>query len=296
MKFGIVGNISKETLGDAVMRLLGTGEKRFIEFLIHDDIAKSINKEAGKRVIQRKYIAPMEKIVSECDMMIAFGGDGTILSTARLVGRAAVPILGVNLGKLGFLAELSVDEVESFVDDILNNQHVIEDRMVLKVTAEGQDVQMFGVNDIVIDKSNSSRVIDMDTYVNNDYLVTYTGDGLIVATPTGSTGYSLASGGPIVVPASDVLTITPISPHTLTARSVIVPDSSVIRVSVESELQNVRVTADGQQEKIFTPPVNLFIQKADYSVKLVKRKDKSYYDVLRSKLMWGKDIRVTKVD
>ncbi len=296
MKFGIVGNISKETLGDAVMRLLGTGEKRFIEFLIHDDIAKSINKEAGKRVIQRKYIAPMEKIVSECDMVIAFGGDGTILSTARLVGRAAVPILGVNLGKLGFLAELSVDEVESFVDDILNNQHVIEDRMVVKVTAEGHDVQMFGVNDVVIDKSNSSRVIDMDTYVNNDYLVTYTGDGIIVATPTGSTGYSLASGGPIVVPASDVLTITPISPHTLTARSVIVPDSSVIRVSVESELQNVRVTADGQQEKIFTPPVSLFIQKADYTVKLVKRKDKSYYDVLRSKLMWGKDIRVTKVD
>lgn len=296
MKFGIVGNLSKETLGDAVMKLLGTGEKRFIEFLIHDDIAKSINKEAGKRVIQRKYIAPMEKIVSECDMMIAFGGDGTILSTARLVGRAAVPILGVNLGKLGFLAELSVDEVESFVDDILNNQHVIEDRMVVRVTAEGHDIQMFGVNDIVIDKSNSSRVIDMDTYVNNDYLVTYTGDGIIVATPTGSTGYSLASGGPIVVPASDVLTITPISPHTLTARSVIVPDSSVIRVSVESELQSVRVTADGQQEKIFTPPVNLFIQKADYTVKLVKRKDKSYYDVLRSKLMWGKDIRVTKVD
>jgi NAD+ kinase len=296
MKFGIVGNLSKETLGDAVMKLLGTGEKRFIEFLIHDDIAKSINKEAGKRVIQRKYIAPMERIVSECDMMIAFGGDGTILSTARLVGRAAVPILGVNLGKLGFLAELSVDEVESFVDDILNNQHVIEDRMVVRVTAEGHDVQMFGVNDIVIDKSNSSRVIDMDTYVNNDYLVTYTGDGLIVATPTGSTGYSLASGGPIVVPASDVLTITPISPHTLTARSVIVPDSSVIRVSVESELQSVRVTTDGQQEKIFTPPVNLFVQKADYTVKLVKRKDKSYYDVLRSKLMWGKDIRVTKVD
>ena len=296
MKFGIVGNLSKETLGDAVMRLLGTGEKRFIEFLIHDEIAKSINKEAGKRVIQKKYIAPMEKIVSECDMMIAFGGDGTILSTARLVGRAAVPILGVNLGKLGFLAELSVDEVESFVDDILNNQHVIEDRMVVKVTAEGHDVQMFGVNDIVIDKSNSSRAIDMDTYVNNDYLVTYTGDGIIVATPTGSTGYSLASGGPIVVPASDVLTITPISPHTLTARSVIVPDSSVIRVSIESELQSVRVTADGQQEKIFTPPVNLFIQKADYTVKLVKRKDKSYYDVLRSKLMWGKDIRVTKVD
>lgn len=296
MKFGIVGNLSKETLGEAVMRLLGTGEKRFIEFLIDEDIAKSINKGAGKRVIQKKYTAPQEKVVSDCDMVIAFGGDGTILSTARLVGRAAVPILGINLGKLGFLAELSIDEVESFVDDILNNQHVIEDRVVLRVTAEEQEMQMFGVNDVVVDKSVSSRVIDMETYVNNDYLVTYTGDGIIVATPTGSTGYSLASGGPIVVPASDVLTISPISPHTLTARPVIVPDSSVIRISIESDVQSVRVTVDGQQEKILTPPVSLFIQKADYTVKLVKRKDKSYYDVLRSKLMWGKDLRISKVD
>jgi NAD+ kinase len=296
MKFGVVGNLSKDTLGEAVLRLLGTGEKRFIEFTVLDEIAKIVNKEAGKRIIQKKHTAPLDKIASECDILIAFGGDGTMLAAARLVARAAVPIIGVNLGKLGFLAELSIDEVESFVDDILNNQHVIEDRMVIKMTAEGQDAQFFGVNDIVLDKGNSSRVIDMETYVNNDYLMTYRADGIIVATPTGSTGYSLATGGPIVVPKSDVLTISPICPHTLSARSVIVPDSSVIRVSLESKLQNVRVTVDGQQEIMVTPPVNFFVQKADYTIKLVKRKDKSYYDVLRSKLMWGKDIRVTKVD
>lgn len=296
MKFGIVGNLEKETLGEAVLRLLKTSEKRFVEFTVHDEIAKIVNKETGKRTIQKKHTAPLDEIASECDMLIAFGGDGTILSAARLVGRAAVPILGVNLGKLGFLAELSVDEVESFVDDILNNQHVVVDRMVVKVTAEGEDMQFFGVNDVVIDKSNSSRVIEMETYVNNDYLMTYRGDGIIVSTPTGTTGYSLATGGPIVVPTSDVLTISPICPHSLTARSVIVPDSSVVRVHVESKHQHVRITADGQQEKLLTPPVNLFVQKADYTIKLVKRKDKSYYDVLRSKLMWGKDIRVAKVD
>ena len=296
MKFGIVGNLEKETLGEAVLRLLKTSEKRFVEFTVHDEIAKIVNKETGKRTIQKKNTAPLDEIASECDMLIAFGGDGTILSAARLVGRAAVPILGVNLGKLGFLAELSVDEVESFVDDILNNQHVVVDRMVVKVTAEGEDMQFFGVNDVVIDKSNSSRVIEMETYVNNDYLMTYRGDGIIIATPTGTTGYSLATGGPIVVPKSEVLTVSPICPHTLTARSVIVPDSSVVRVHVESKHQHVRITADGQQEKLLTPPVNLLVQKADYTVKLVKRKDKSYYDVLRSKLMWGKDIRVAKVD
>ncbi len=162
MKFGIVGNLSKDTLGEAVLRLLGTGEKRLIEFVTCDEIAKIVNKQTGKRVIAKKDTAPLDEIASDCDMIIAFGGDGTILSAARLVGRAAVPILGVNLGKLGFLAELSIDEVESFVDDILNNQHVIEDRMVIKVTAEGDDIQFFGVNDIVIDKSNSSRVIDLE--------------------------------------------------------------------------------------------------------------------------------------
>ncbi len=296
MKFGVIGNLSKETLGEAVLRLLGTGEKRFIEFTVLDEIAKIVNKQAGKRIIKKKDTAPMDKIASECDILIAFGGDGTMLAAARLVARAAVPIIGVNLGKLGFLAELSIDEVESFVDDILNNQHVIEDRMVIKMTAEDQNVQFFGVNDIVLDKGNSSRVIDMETYVNNDYLMTYRADGIIVSTPTGSTGYSLATGGPIVVPKSEVLTISPICPHTLSARSVIVPDSSVIRVNLESKFQNVRVTVDGQQEIMVTPPVNFFIQKADYTIKLVKRKDKSYYDVLRSKLMWGKDIRVTKVD
>ena len=294
MKFGVIGNLSKDTLGEAVLRLLGTGEKRFIEFTVLDEIAKIVNKQAGKRIINKKDTAPLDKIASECDILIAFGGDGTILAAARLVARAAVPIIGVNLGKLGFLAELSIDEVESFVDDIINNQHVIEDRMVIKMTAEDQNVQFFGVNDIVLDKGNSSRVIDMETYVNNDYLMTYRADGIIVSTPTGSTGYSLATGGPMLSPKSDVLTISPICPHTLSARSVIVPDSSVIRVSLESKLQNVRVTVDGQQEIMVTPPVNFFVQKADYTIKLVKRKDKSYYDVLRSKLMWGKDIRVRR--
>ncbi len=294
MKFGIVGNLEKETLPDAITTLLATGDKRPVEFIVHDELAKLVNKQVGKRVIAKKETAEIEELIQQSDIIVAFGGDGTILATARMVGRSAVPILGVNLGKLGFLAELSADEVEAFVDDILNNQHIIEDRMVVKVTAEDQDVQLYGVNDIVIDKSSSSRVIDVETHVNNDYLVTYTGDGIIVSTPTGTTGYSLAAGGPIVVPTADVLIINPICPHTLTARSVIVPDSSIIRVKIEAETPETRVTADGQQEKIFKPPVSFIIQKADFTIKLVKRKDKSYYDTLRTKLMWGKDIRVSK--
>jgi NAD+ kinase len=297
MKFGIIGNLSKEALPSAVLKLWSAGEKRPVDFIVDEELAKLVNREAGTKIIPKKQTAEPEELVTQCDMVIAFGGDGTMLSAARLVGRAAVPIVGVNLGKLGFLAEVSVDEIESFVDDILNNQHIVEDRMVVKLTAEGEeDDPLFGLNDIVIDKSGSSRVLYVEAYVNNDFLVSYTGDGIIVSTPTGTTGYSLAAGGPIVVPVSEVLTISPICPHTLTARSVIVPESSVIKIAIRSQSEKIRVTADGQTERDFTSPVQLFVQKADYSIKLVKRKDRSYYDVLRTKLMWGQDIRIMKAE
>ncbi|MCX6136067.1 MAG: NAD(+)/NADH kinase [Ignavibacteriales bacterium] len=294
MKFGIVGNLSKVALSDAVLRLWHAGEKRPLDFVVEEELAKLVNRESGTKVIPKKQTSEMDELVSQCDMVIAFGGDGTMLSAARLVGRASVPIVGVNLGKLGFLAEVSVDEIESFVDDILNNQHLIEDRMVVKLTAEDEEEPLFGLNDIVIDKSGSSRVLSVEAHVDNDYLVSYTGDGVIVSTPTGTTGYSLAAGGPIVVPVSEVLTISPICPHTLTARSVIVPDSSIIKIIIRSQSEKVRVTADGQSERTFTSPVQLQVQKADYTIKLVKRKDRSYYDVLRTKLMWGQDLRVQK--
>ncbi len=296
MKFGVVGNIRKDLLTAAFSRLLATAEKRPVELVVHDELARFINKESGKRLVKKADMAPLDELVEHCEIVVALGGDGTILSAARTVGRASVPILGINLGKLGFLAELAVDEVEAFIDDVLNGQHVVEERMVIKAAIDGAEDALFALNDIVIDKGVSSRVIDVETHVNNDYLVTYTGDGLIVATPTGSTGYSLAAGGPIVVPTSETIIVTPICPHTLIGRPVILPDGALIRVKAESQGAEIRVTADGQQEFRFPSPVQLAVQKADYTVKLVRRKDKSYYDVLRSKLMWGQDVRIGRVE
>ncbi len=292
MKFGIVGNLAKESVCDAVLRLLNCEEKDEIEFLVHDELGKIVNRKIGSKLIQKHQLLDDENLVNQSDIIIAFGGDGTILSTARMVGRAQVPILGINLGKLGFLAELSVDEMEPFIRDILNNQHAVEERTVIKASIEGMDEELTALNDVVIDKSSSSRAIPLAAFVDNDYLIGYTGDGLIVATPTGTTGYALAAGGPIVVPTTNVLTLQPISPHTLSARSMIVPDESIIRINIDEGSAEVRVTADGQQEKLVKPPVTVIIQKADYTIKLVKPKDRSYYDVLRAKLMWGKDIRV----
>ena len=229
-------------------------------------------------------------------MVISLGGDGTMLAAARIVGKHGTPILGVNLGKLGFLAEVSVDELQECLNDILKGNYFVEERMALEAKSSKDEKLYYALNEVVVDKGASSRVIDLETYVNNDYLVTYAADGIILNTPTGSTAYSLASGGPIVAPQAKVITINPIAPHTLTARPVIVPDDSVIRVVVSSSAKPVHITTDGQVEGFYDTPAEFTIRKAPYTVKLVKRKNRRFYDLLRTKLMWGRDVRLGSHD
>lgn len=293
MTVGVVGNSTKPFLPDAIASLLKHGAAYGVNFFLHKDLQRVLKKKSDALVSKKQYLTTKE-LVSESDLLVAFGGDGTILSAARMVGKAETPILGINLGKLGFLAEVSLDELESFIQDIVNQRHIVEERTVLKIHLEREKEEMVALNEVVIDKSSSSRVIHISVYVNDDYLVSYQGDGIIISTPTGSTGYALAAGGPIVAPTTDVLVIQPISPHSLSARTVIVPDSSTVRIVVGHLSDSARVTADGQYERGFAPPSNIYIQKADYKVKLVKRKDRSYYDVLRAKLLWGSDIRLIK--
>lgn len=293
MNIGVVGNNAKPSLPKAVEALLKLCDKYPLELSFHNDLSNVLKKGFGESLSKKQFL-DADDLVHETDLIIAFGGDGTILSAARMVGKAQVPILGINLGKLGFLAEVSLEELETFIKDIVLDQHVVEGRSVLRITLEKDNTEMFALNEVVIDKSSSSRLIPISIYVNNDYLVSFPGDGIIIATPTGSTGYALAAGGPIVSPTTDVVVLQPISPHSLSARTVIVPDSSMIRVVVGQLSDQARVTVDGQQEQTFAPPCNIHIQKADYSVKLVKRKDRSYYDVLRAKLLWGSDIRLIK--
>ena len=293
MKIGVIGNSSKESVADAVDTLFSLGAKYQLEFFIHSELEKLLRKRIGGKIEQRQFLSSAD-LVTESDIIVAFGGDGTILSAARMVGRSQVPILGVNLGKLGFMAEVSLDELDSIIRDIVTGNHIVEERMLLKTTIEKNTGEFYALNDVVIDNSSSSRLIHISVYVDDDYLVSYSGDGIILATPTGSTAYSLAAGGPIVVPGTGVIIIQPISPHSLSARTVIVPETSSIRIVVEHLSNEARITADGQLEKTFTPPMNIHIGKADHTVHLIKRKDRSYYDVLRAKLFWGSDIRLVK--
>jgi NAD+ kinase len=291
IKFGIIGNLAKEALYDAVLILLKELEKGGIPFILQKEIANEIEKRFSNKI---EGSASVENLLENSDMIISFGGDGTILATARLVGPREIPILGVNLGKLGFLAEVSLDELPEFIKKICKGRYRIEERMVLEAKVVGTGETYFGLNDIVIDKAGSTRVVDIETFVNDEYLITYTADGLIISTPTGSTAYSLAAGGPIVTPSSNVITITPICPHTLTARPVVIPDDSVIKVKVDFYDKEIIITADGQIERKIKPPFEVIVKKANHKVKLVKRLEVSYFDVLRSKLMLGKDIRLEK--
>lgn len=291
MKFGIIGNLAKESLYEIVLNLVNQLECEKIQFFVQEEIANEIEKRFSRRIEPKLNLMDL---LEKADIIVSFGGDGTILSTARLVGHRELPILGVNLGKLGFLAEVSPEEIFDFIKKVCNGEYRIEKRMVLEANVKGKNEKYFALNDIVIDRSGSTRVVDIETYINDEYLITYTADGLIISTPTGSTAYSLAAGGPIVTPSSNVITLTPICPHTLTARPVVIPDDSVIKIKVEFYERDILITADGQIEYKIKPPVEVVVKKADYKVNLVKRLEISYFDLLRSKLMWGRDLRIKK--
>lgn len=288
MKFGIIGNTGKPGLADAVARLLAQLDRAGTTYRIDGSIAVLLP-DGLREAVPR---GTVEECVREADMLVAFGGDGTILSAARSVGGRGTPILGVNLGKLGFLAEIAPETMEEVIGDILARKYVVEERLILMATSPSMPGRTFhAVNDVVIDKSRYSRLIDLETYIDGAFAATYRGDGLILSTPTGSTAYALSNGGPIVVPTCSVIGITPIAPHTLSGRPLIVPESSTIRVIVRAETDEVGFSADGQTQKFLHPPVELSVARAPYRLRLVKRIDRSYFDVLRAKLLWGQDAR-----
>lgn len=286
MRFGIIGNLQKPGLRDAVRRLMDRLTRSRTAFCLEKELALLVGAPA------EVCASSLEECLASSDMMIALGGDGTILATARLVGQSEIPILGVNLGKLGFLAEISPEEMDEALGEILEHRYLVEERLVLEGTTPARPGKVYhAVNDFVVDKSRSSRIIDIETHIDGTFAVTYRADGLIISTPTGSTGYALSSGGPIVSPGSRVFGITPISPHTLSGRPIIVPDSGRIRVVVRAHSDEVLFSADGQIEEFLKPPAEINIRRADYALKLVKRMDRSYFDVLRAKLFWGQDAR-----
>ncbi|MGQ9483756.1 MAG: NAD(+)/NADH kinase [Desulfosoma sp.] len=226
----------------------------------------------------------------DADAVVVLGGDGTLLSVARQMGDRNIPIVGVNLGGLGFLTEISRERCFRDLDHVLSGAHEIEERMRLRVSVQRQGHEVFVqtvLNDAVINKGALARIVDLDTHIDERYLTHYRADGLIAATPTGSTAYNLSAGGPIVYPTAQAVILTPICPFTLSNRPIILPASSVIQVRLDDKAQDVTLTCDGQVGHRLAPNDAIVIAKSPHSLKLIKAASMDYFNILRTKLKWG---------
>jgi NAD+ kinase len=229
-------------------------------------------------------------IPDNTDLVVVLGGDGTLISVARLIGEREVPILGVNLGSLGFLTEITLDELCASVDSFLSGEYRVSERLMLHVAVvrNGRVIEEKRVlNDVVINKGALARIIDLETMINGSYLTTFKGDGMIVSTPTGSTGYSLSANGPILYPELECFVITPICPHTLTNRPIVVASDSRISVELKCINEDVFLTLDGQVGVELKCGDEIRIGKADKRTRLIISSSRDYFEILRTKLKWG---------
>ena len=238
----------------------------------------------------------------EVDMAFSIGGDGTFLRTAAEIAHRKIPILGINTGRLGFLADIKFEDLDETLDEIFNNNYRLENRMLLKTTiitlsAEEEqlsnDVANYSLNEVAVLKQDTSSMLTIHAYIDDEYLTSYQADGLVVATPTGSTAYSLSIGGPIMVPTAPNIILTAIAPHSLNSRPLVVDSNSKIRLKIESRSDNYLVSLDGVSQTLSADTL-LEITKAYYAQPVVKRRGHTFFETLRNKLMWGADIRSSK--
>jgi len=285
-----IGIIAKKNKPEAVTLAGHLAEwlrPKKVEVYIEEEIGKLLSQTRSKRdwkSIKR------EEIPTDIEMIVVLGGDGTLLSVARQVWNKNIPILGVNLGGLGFLTEITLDELYPVLEKVLRNDFEINEREVLNagVIRNGKRIAEFIVlNDAVINKGALARIIDLETTINGEYLSTFRSDGLIISTPTGSTAYNLSAGGPIVYPSLHTIIITPICPHTLTIRPIIIPDDVKIRALLKSRNEEVTLTLDGQQGFSLEFEDVLEVGKAEGRILLIKSPYRHYFELLREKLKWG---------
>ena len=288
MTYGITGNTQKNELwkpaADLTSWLMGQG----LSFYLHEDLADGLeNRNLLDASICRKH--GREDLVGAADMILSFGGDGTMLRSAHEVGTQGTPILGVNIGRLGFLADIEVSDLQATIRRLEKGDYRVESRLVLEaqLTSPSISKKRWALNELVVDRSGPAGLISIDVVVDDEPLNTYWADGLIVSTPTGSTAYALAAGGPIVAPDSDVVLLAPVAPHSLTVRPIILPASSTIEVRVEADRKPYVLAADGDSIIIEEKFLEITIRQAAHKVNLVKLPEQHYFHTLRSKLMWG---------
>ena len=289
MTFALFGNIYQSKKSAAIQQVLST--------LANVGAEVYVDQEYYDFLRDNQHIVPnATKVFSgddfDADFVISMGGDGTFLKAASRVREKQIPILGVKMGRLGFLADVCPDDIERCVDALHNDDFSIESRALIEVSTDGEPLEGFNcaLNDVAILKRDTASMISVRASINGQYLNTYQADGLVISTPTGSTAYSLSNGGPIIVPGTKVFSMTAVAPHSLNVRPIVLADSSIIELEVESRSHNFLVAIDGRSEKC-KEGVKLTLRRAPYDIQVVKRPDHRYFNALREKMMWGADSR-----
>jgi len=274
-RVGVVLKPSAPEIKDLFFKIKNAFEKEGIEVLI-DSISASMIGVMGQE---------FDLMCENSDILVSIGGDGTLISLVRRSYRCHKPILGIYVGKLGFLTDILPNEIEEFIKKLKNDEFRIDHRMMMEATIKGKKEKMYSFNDIVITRQSISKMIHVDAFIDKKWFNTYYGDGLIISTPTGSTAYNLAAGGPVVYPLTNAYILTPICPHSLTQRPLVLP--AEFEIEIKSVKENALMVVDGQEIYEFTPKDTIIIKKAQIGAKLIHRIERNYFEVLREKLHWG---------
>ena len=290
MKVAVYSLYYPEKSSQAFDELIAVLQKKKIDIYVESEFYSKLDSKS-KSIGAIQTFSVLDK---DFDLLISVGGDGTILRAITFVKDLSIPIVGINTGRLGFLATIQTDEIEIAIEHILDGNYKISERTLLSVetNSKNQDIDdtNFALNEITVSRKNTTSMITVETHLNDEYLTSYWADGLITATPTGSTGYSLSCGGPVITPDANSLILTPIAPHNLNARPLVIPDDTVIQLRVDGREEEHLLSLDSRIVTLSNATV-ITIKKAHFKVKMVELLNESFIDTLRQKMLWGEDKR-----
>ena len=288
MKVAILGKIIKSESTEYITKIISLLEKRNVSVFLEFEYFKSLNGFILESV------SSFKELDKSFDLLISIGGDGTILKAITFVKDLSIPIVGVNTGRLGFLAKIQIKNIEQVIEEIISGNYSISERTLIEVSTSKNNQQLskvnFALNEITLSRKNTTSMISIDTKLDNKHLNSYWADGLIISTPTGSTGYSLSCGGPIIMPEAENLIINPIAPHNLNARPLIIPDSTEIKIKVNGREDEFLISLDSRITTL-SNSTEVVIIKSPFKIKMIEFENESFLITLREKLMWGKDKR-----
>ena len=288
MKVAILGKIIKSESTEHITKIISLLEKRKVSVFLEFEYFKSLNGFISESV------SSFKELDKSFDLLISIGGDGTILKAITFVKDLSIPIVGVNTGRLGFLAKIQIENIEQVIEEIILKNYSISERTLIEVSTSEINQQLsklnFALNEITLSRKNTTSMISIDTKLDNKHLNSYWADGLIISTPTGSTGYSLSCGGPIIMPEAENLIINPIAPHNLNARPLIISDSTEIKIKVNGREDEFLISLDSRITTLSNSS-EVIIKKSPFKIKMIELENESFLITLREKLMWGKDKR-----